>query len=286
MKISQILSKEESGVSFEFFPPKTDTGRVSLRATVEAVLPFKPLYTSMTYGAAGAAQEKTLNAVELLLGFDQLTVMPHLTCVETTKGIVKPLLDDYRAKGIENIMALRGDAPAGVSDKSSWLKDFSYALDLVSFIKSYGGFCLGVAVYPEGHIESPNLKKDLEFTKQKIDSGADFGVTQMFFDNKFFYSMLERFDKEKIKIPILPGILPLTDIAKVKKFASICRTTIPKDTEEAMLKFASVPEDMEKVGIELTIKQCCDLIKNGAKRLHFFTLNKPQVIKQIVEGIL
>ncbi|RKY68738.1 MAG: 5,10-methylenetetrahydrofolate reductase, partial [Candidatus Latescibacterota bacterium] len=190
-------------------------------------------------------------------------------------------------KGIENIMALRGDPPQDVSDFDPTIGDFVYGRDLVDFIKREFGeyFCIGVAVYPEGHIESSSIEEDMEYTKQKIDAGADFAVTQMFFDNRYFYQFIERAQKYGIRIPVLPGILPLTDVNKVKEFASICRTTIPTKIEEEMLRFENNPEDMKKVGLDFTIRQCRDLIKNGFKRLHFFTLNKSGVITKVLEAI-
>ena len=182
-------------------------------------------------------------------------------------------------------MALSGDPSDDVSDFNFFDQNFSYALNLVKFIKEYGHFCIGVAVYPEGHIETSSLEEDLEYAKGKIDAGADFAITQMFFDNTYYYRLLDRMKKKGINIPVLPGILPLTNIAKVKQFASICRTTIPKNIEDTMANLAKNPQEQEKAGIDFTIKQCRDLAKNGAKKLHFFTLNKPKVIKTILAAI-
>ncbi|MFH2138449.1 MAG: methylenetetrahydrofolate reductase [NAD(P)H] [Candidatus Omnitrophota bacterium] len=285
MKISEILKEKNEGVSFEFFPPKSDIGKKSLSATVSVLKEFKPLYMSMTYGAGGGTQERTKDAVELLLQETKIEVMPHLTCIGAHKETISGLLDYYKERKIDNIMALRGDPPCGVDNFSFAQQDFSYAVDLVKTIKINDNFCIGVAVYPEGHIESPGIDQDIEYTKQKIDIGADFAVTQMFFDNKYFYQMLERFHKKGITIPVLPGILPLTDVDKVKQFAAICRSTIPEHIERAMARFAGNPQEMEKVGIDFTIKQCRDLIRNGAKKLHFFTLNKPEIIKTILNAI-
>jgi methylenetetrahydrofolate reductase (NADPH) len=158
-------------------------------------------------------------------------------------------------------------------------------MDLVKLIKQYGHFCVGAAVYPEGHIETSSLDEDMEHTKMKIDAGADFAVTQMFFDNTYFYSFLDRMEKKGISIPVLPGIFPLTDINKVRQFASICRTKIPVHIEEAMVKVIDNPNEMEKIGLEFTIKQCQDLIDSGAKRLHFFTFNKPHIIDTIMGSL-
>lgn len=285
MKITEILKVKDKAVSFEFFPPKSEKGRQSLSATVDILKTYNPLYASMTYGAGGTTQQRTKEAVSMLLEKKTLEVMPHLTCIGAKAAEVRDILDGYKHLGIENIMALRGDPPQGLSGSDFSARDFLWAKDLVKTIKEYGHFCIGVAVYPEGHIETDSLELDLEYTKQKIDSGADFAVTQMFFDNKYFYSLLERMRKAKINLPVLPGILPLTDVEKVKQFASVCRTTIPEYIEQTMQRYRHQPEDMEKAGIDFTIKQCSDLIANGIKRIHFFTLNKPKVITTILKGI-
>ena len=286
MRISEILEQNQSGVSFEFFPPKTDKGKAALARTIRALKGYKPLYTSMTYGAGGTTEDKTKEAVYMLLEEKDLVVMPHLTCIGAREIDIKDLLDEYKQKGVQNIMVLRGDPPVGVLGFDFSKQEFSFAKDLVSFINKENNFCIGVAVYPEGHIEAASLEEDIEYTKQKIDAGASFAVTQMFFDNSYYYKLLDRMKKKEINIPTLPGILPLTNISKVKEFASVCRTTIPEYIEERMQSFKNSPEDMEKCGIEFTIKQCQDLIKNGIKYIHFFTLNKPTVIKTILDAVL
>jgi len=285
MKIIDILNQNQKGVAFEFFPPKTEKGSKALAATVDVLKNFNPLYTSMTYGAGGATQEKTKHAVHMLTKHKGLIVMPHMTCVGAGSESIKNLLDDYKQEGIENIMALRGDAPEVVEDFDFSKQEFCFAIDLVKFLKEYGHFCVGVAVYPEGHIETPSLDADLEYAKQKIDTGADFAVTQMFFDNKYYYDFLQRAKGKGINIPILPGILPLTNLDKLRQFASVCKATIPEKVRNKMERFKSNSSDMQKAGIELTIEQCQDLINNGIKRLHFFTLNKPEVMKEILEAL-
>ncbi len=285
MKIIDILKMHDKGVSFEFFPPKTESGMDSLVSTVKILKAYKPLYASMTYGAIGSDQNKTKEATYKLIEEKDLTVMPHLTCVGASADTIKNLLHEYRQNGIENIMALRGDPPAGTINFDFKSQALCYAKDLVKYIKGLDHFCIGVAVYPEGHIETKSLEEDIEYTKQKIDAGAHFAVTQMFFDNAHFYNFLDRADKKGIKIPILPGIFPLTDIDKLKKFCLVSRTTIPKKIENEMARFRHRPEDMEKAGREITINQCRDLIKHGHKRLHFFTFNKANTIKNILKGI-
>ncbi|MBU4306180.1 MAG: methylenetetrahydrofolate reductase [NAD(P)H] [Candidatus Omnitrophica bacterium] len=285
MKICDILNKQEKGVSFEFFPPKGEKGKPALAQTIKVLKEYHPLYVSMTYGAGGTTQARTLEAVKMLIEEGNLEVMPHLTCIGAKADTVRLLLEGYEKQGLENIMALRGDLSQGTDNFDSSQRDFSYAIDLVSIIKNYGRFSIGVAVYPEGHIETHSLELDMEYTKRKIDAGADFAVTQMFFDNSFYYSFMERIKKNKIDIPILPGILPLTDVEKIKQFAAVCRATIPARIREKMEGLRDNPDEMEKVGIDFTIQQCIDLIAHGFKKLHFFTLNKPKIITAILDAL-
>lgn len=285
MKITDVLKKRDRGVAFEFFPPKTEAGKISLAATVAELKRYDPLYMSMTYGALGSTQERTQEATYMLLDQKEVTVMPHLTCIGTKSATVKSLLDEYKGRGVENIMALRGDAPQGIADFDFSKQEFPYAKDLVSFIKTYKHFCIGVAVYPEGHLEDASFQDHMAHTKKKIDAGADFAVTQMVFDNAYFYALVENMKKLGITIPVLPGILPLTDIDKAKQFCSTCKVTIPRAIETTLSRYAGNQKDMAKAGIDFTIQQCRDLIKHGYGRLHFFTLNKPDVMKTILDAI-
>ncbi|MBU2102963.1 MAG: methylenetetrahydrofolate reductase [NAD(P)H] [Candidatus Omnitrophota bacterium] len=285
MKIIDILITHPKGVAFEFFPPRTDAGRNALVTTVRALEGYNPLYTSMTYGALGSTQERTREATYMLLEHKSITVMPHLTCIGATAASIGSLLDEYKAKGLENIMALRGDVPQGVTDFDFSKQEFPYARQLVSFIRAYNHFCIGVAVYPEGHLEDVSFDVHLEYMKRKIDAGASFAVTQMFFDNSYFYAFIERLRKEGITIPILPGILPLTDIQKARQFCSTCKVSIPDVLAARLDAYREKPPEMLAAGIEATIAQCRDLIAHGYQQLHFFTLNKPEVMKAILSAI-
>jgi len=285
MRISEILKRNNKGVGFEFFPPRSQQAEESLRRAVAALAGYNPLYASMTCGAGGTDYARTSEAVDILLEHKPLVVMPHITCISVHSQTIKSILDTYKELGVENIMALRGDIVCGAETEVVSRRDFCFARDLVSFIKGYGHFAVGVAVYPEGHIETASLQEDLDYTKQKIDAGADFAVTQMFFDNSYYYEFIERARRQGINIPILPGILPLTNINKVKEFASICRTTIPRHIEETLERFSGQPQEMEKAGVEFTIKQCKDLLAHGVEQLHFFTLNKARVIKEILDAV-
>jgi methylenetetrahydrofolate reductase (NADPH) len=284
MKISHILKQREQGVAFEFFPPRSERSEAVLAATLRELKAYDPLYVSMTCGAAGTSHEVTRRAVGLLSGCENLVVMPHITCVSTSPGAIEETLDYYKSLGVENVMALRGDIPPE-ADSETIDNDLAHAQDLIDLIKRYGGFDIGAAVYPEGHVESTSLERDLYYTKEKIAAGVDFGVTQMFFDNSYFYNFLERLKNLGVTTPILPGILPMTNIVKVKEFAAMCRCTVPSNIEDTLDRFAGNPKDMEKAGIELTIKQCKDLLAHGFRKLHFFTLNRASVMKKIIDEV-
>ncbi|MFN3395953.1 MAG: methylenetetrahydrofolate reductase [NAD(P)H] [Thermodesulfovibrionales bacterium] len=285
MLIRDILRERDKGVSFEFFPPKTEEGKDTFMAVVRELRAFNPLYVSVTYGAGGTTQDRTYRTLMWLRNETDLTVMSHLTCIGATERAMDELLKRYISIGVDNILALRGDPPKGVPDFDPLKGEFRYASDLVRFIKKYESFSIAVAVYPEGHQESPSLEKDLEYTKKKIDEGADFAITQMFFDNTYFYKFMERADKSGIRIPIIPGIMPIGDIRKIMEFASFCKATIPDSIIKRMESFQDNPEEMKKIGIEIAIKQCMELRSNGIRFFHFYTLNRADMVRSIVEAI-
>jgi len=283
MRIKEILQRTDKGVSFEFFPPRNDKAKAAFGETVEILKAYNPLYVSMTYGAGGSAQDFTEAAVDTLLGYPSLTIMPHLTCIASNKETIRRLIDRYRNAGIENIMALRGDLPEESALNGS--ADFHFAIDLIRYLKKLNDFSIGAAVYPESHIESESEEFDFDYTKRKIDAGADFCVSQMFFDNSHFLRFMDKARKAGISQPILPGILPLTNIDKARQFSETCRVEIPQDIAAKLDSLKFNPRDMEKAGIEFTIDQCRDLISHGVKQLHFFTLNKPEIITTILDAL-
>jgi methylenetetrahydrofolate reductase (NADPH) len=285
MNIGDILNEKQRGISFEFFPPKTAEGRNQLLLAVNKLRKYNPMYASVTYGAGGSTQERTLKTLFLLSEETDLTLMSHLTCIGATKDSLDHLLRKFMAHGIDNILALRGDPPEDVEDFDPTMGEFSYAKDLVDFVNTYNYFSIAVAVYPEVHQESPSPEADLEFTKMKIDAGADFGITQMFFDNSYFYSFMDKIQQKGITIPILPGIMPITDLNKVKKFASFCKATIPSAIEERMQPVLDSPEEMKKIGIEIAVRQCEDLLDSGVRYLHFYTMNNAEVVSAIMDAL-
>ena len=285
MLIRDILKERDSGISFEFFPPKSEEGKASFMAVIRELRAFNPLYVSVTYGAGGTTQDRTYRTLRWLREETDLTVMSHLTCIGATRKAMDDLLRRYISLGVDNILALRGDPPKGVPDFDPLKGEFRYASDLVRFIKRYESFSIAVAVYPEGHQESPSLDKDMEYTKKKIDEGADFAITQMFFDNKYFYQFMERAERVGIKIPIIPGIMPIGDIRKIMEFASFCKATIPDSIIKRMEPYQDDQEEMKKIGIEIAIKQCMDLRENGVRFLHFYTLNRSDIVGSVIKAI-
>jgi methylenetetrahydrofolate reductase (NADPH) len=262
MKISEVLKQRERGVSFEFFPPKSPGAKEGFMKVVRELAGYDPLYVSVTYGAGGSTQERTGNALRWIRQETDLNVMSHLTCIGATKESIARVLAECRSEGIDNILALRGDPPRNAPGFDASKGEFGFAKDLVEFVRGYDFFSIAVAVYPEGHFESPSIEKDMEYTKMKIDAGADFGITQMFFDNRHYYNFMDRAEKIGIDIPILPGIMPITDCRKIEEFANFCNATMPKEIHKEMEPFFDSPEEMRKIGIEYAVRQCEDLVKN------------------------
>ena len=285
MKISEIFKKKKQGISFEFFPPKSPGGKDAFLKVAKDLSAYDPLYVSVTYGAGGTTQDRTINTLKWIKEETDLTVMSHLTCIGATRASLNSLLKEYEAHGIDNILALRGDPPKNVPDFDLEQGEFKYAKNLVDFVKKYDYFSIAVAVYPEGHLQSPSLEKDLEFTKQKIDAGADFAITQMFFDNRYFYEFMDRAAKQGITIPILPGIMPIIDCKKIVEFAGFCNTTVPQEVLDRMEPVMDVPEEMRKLGVEFAVKQCEDLMKHGVKYFHFYTMNRSDTVSEIVKAL-
>ncbi len=285
MRISETFRKRTEGVSFEFFPPKSTAGQEAFLTVVKDLRQYNPLYVSVTYGAGGTTRERTANALKWIKQDTDLTVMSHLTCVGATKRDIGRLLDDYRSQGIDNILALRGDPPKNAPDFDPARGEFRYARDLVALIRQYDYFSIAVAVYPEGHGQSPSIEKDMEYTKQKIDAGADFCITQMFFENRFYYAFRERAERLGITIPILPGIMPIIDCRKIVEFAGFCNTTVPKDILDRMEPVLDLPEEVRKLGVEFAIRQCEDLRKQGVQSFHFYTMNRSDSVSEILDAL-
>ncbi len=287
MKIGNLLKERKFSVSFEFFPPKTPEGERQLFETIDELKKLKPTFVSVTYGAGGSTRDRTREIVRKIHEEVGLTVMAHLTCIAHTREELLDILQDYKEMGIENILALRGDVPRDKPDFRPPQGACRYAKELVELIRDNFGdhFSIGVASYPEGHPESPNMEWEIRFFKEKVLAGADFSITQMFFDNRYYYDFVERCTKAGINIPIIPGIMPITNFKQIKKFASMCGATIPQSLIDRMEPVEDKPEEVAKIGVEFATQQCEDLIRNGVPGLHFYTLNRSKATLEIYKNL-
>jgi methylenetetrahydrofolate reductase (NADPH) len=274
-------------ISFEFFPTKTDEGeRTLMEKTIPALCALKPDYCSVTYGAGGGTREKTLGIVARIQNDHRLTTMAHLTCVNATEPQTRDILAQARALGIMNILALRGDPPGGTGEFQKTDGGFEYSYQLVKLLRELGGFSIGVAGFPEGHIACKEGKLvDWQRLKHKIDHGADFVVTQLFFDNADFYEFRDYLTKLGVKVPIVPGIIPIGSAAQIKRFTALCGAKLPDPLLVELEKRATDEAACAQFGIEYATQQCQDLLKNGAPGIHFYTLNKAAATTAIVKNL-
>ncbi|MFA5160341.1 MAG: methylenetetrahydrofolate reductase [NAD(P)H] [Candidatus Omnitrophota bacterium] len=289
MKISEFYKKQKHTISFEFFPPKTAEGETKLFQTVTDLKKLAPSFVSVTYGAMGNTQANTLRIVEEIKHKIGLEVAAHLTCVAHSRGEIERILTTLHVKGIENIVALRGDPPQGEMQFKAPPDGFHYAAELVRFIRRHPqlgkAFDLGVAGYPEGHPECKDKQKDLEHLKRKVDEGADVVVTQLFFDNRYYFDFMKRAHRIGIKVPIVPGIMPVTHGPQIEKFSRMCGAEIPQKVREAIVRFGEDQASIMKFGIEYATRQCEELLQGGAPGLHFYTLNQSLATRQIFANL-
>ncbi len=286
MHISEILNSNKISFSFEFFPPKDQVASEQLYTAISELTPLQPAYVSVTYGAGGTTRELTHDLVIRLQKETSLTVVSHLTCVGSDEKELRSILEDYEANGISNIMVLRGDRPKNTNSVLPFTGDFSHAADLVSYIKKhFPKMGIGVAGFPEGHPETPNRLKELDFLKAKIDAGADYICTQLFFDNRDFYDYCERCELAGIKVPILAGIMPITTRKGMRRMAELALGARYPARLLRALSRAEDDEHFEKVGIHWATEQVRDLIDNGVKGVHFYTLNKSKATLNIYDSL-
>lgn len=285
MRIDELLGGDKPTLSFEFFPPKTDRGTESLLQTIQEMKPLQPSFVSMTYGAGGSTRSQTLELVGQLLNEQGLRAMAHLTCVGHHADEIGAILDDLWAKGIRNLMALRGDPPVGQSQFVVTEGGFAHADELVAYAAQRHDFCIGVAGYPEGHPQCLNRTRDLENLKKKVDAGADFVVTQLFLDHADFYRFREEARGMGIKVPIVAGIMPITNVNQIKRFVNMCGAKIP---HRFLRKLEAVENDSQAVyrlGVEYMTNLCRDLLFNDCQGLHFYSLNKSQPSIEIYRNL-
>lgn len=282
MKIIDILKNKRVTLSFEVFPPKTADAVPTALAAAEAIAALHPDFMSVTYGAGGGTSDFTVHIASAVKKTYGVEVMPHLTCLSSTKEKVTETLQDYKEAGFGTIMALRGDVPADGTRKN----DFEHATDLMNQIKSFdSSMALGGACYPEGHPESPSLAADIENIRRKVDAGAQFLSTQMFFDNSLFYSYLNRLHAAGINVPVLAGIMPITNKRILTRSLAMSGTAVPARYIAMVDAYGDSPEAMKQAGIAYATEQILDLYANGVRNVHVFAMNKPDVAKAISENI-
>ncbi len=274
-------------VSFEFFPPKTPEGdRNLLEKTIPALMPLKPDYCSVTYGAGGSTRDKTIGIVDRIQREHSLTTMMHLTCVNSTKEELASVLAEARGRGIKNILALRGDPPTGEAEWTATEGGFTYSSQLVAFLKELGGFSIGTAGFPEGHIAQKGGKMaDWGYLREKIAAGAHFVITQLFFDNEDFYRFQEYLAKHGVTVPIIPGILPVSSAKQTKKFTELCGARLPEPFLKRLDEIGEDDETATQFGIEYATEQCRALLNAGVPGIHFYTLNKVRSTTAIVRNL-
>ncbi len=281
---NMFFSERIPVISYEVFPPKNDEDGKKTDKLIEELKilkKYKPSLVSVTYGAGGSNQNQSLDIVERIKDELCITPMPHFTCVSTTRENIKEYLDKIESMGIKNILALRGDIPEG-----AFCQDFLYASDLIDYIKSEHNLSVAVAGYPEGHMEAKSIEDDIRCLKYKVDKGADVIYTQLFFDNNKYFGFVELCRDEGITVPIIPGILPVTNHAQLEKMASLCKVTIPKTFIEKLESHKDDLDYTQKLGIDFAAYQCRQLIDAEVPGLHFYTLNKSFAVSEILENIL
>ena len=286
MKITEILAAKGLSLSFEVFPPKNDTAFDSVRVATEEIAKLKPSFMSVTYGAGGGTSKYTLDIAKNIKESYGVPTVAHLTCVSSTKQTVRAKIEEIKAAGIENVMALRGDIPADLvgADRTKW--DYTYAIELVRELRESGAdFCIGGACYPEIHPESATQKEDIKHLKQKVDAGCSFLTTQMFFDNNLLYNFLYKIREAEILVPVIPGVMPITNGNQVERAIKLSGSFMPQRFKSLVDKFGTTPNAMKQAGIIYATDQIIDLFANGIKNVHVYSMNKPDVAAAIQKNL-
>ena len=282
MKITQLLQRDKLALSMEVFPPKTETAFESVKAATEEIAKLRPAFMSVTYGAGGGTSQYTLDIAQNIKTLYHVPTVAHLTCVSSTRETVQEKIAAIKAAGIENVLALRGDIPPGREneDRSAW--DYRHAIDLVRELKTADpNFCVGGACYPEVHPESANQAQDIAFLREKVDAGCEFLTTQMFFDNNLLYNFLYKIRQAGITVPVIPGIMPITNANQVERALKLSGSQVPQRFKALVDKFGDDPAAMKQAGIAYATDQIIDLYANGINLVHVYTMNKPDVAAAI-----
>ena len=286
MKLTKLFEKDSLSLSFEVFPPKTDSSFESVKQATEEIAALRPSFMSVTYGAGGGTSRYTLDIAKNIKERYSVPTLAHLTCVSSTKETVRSKISEIKAAGIENVMALRGDLTPELeaSDRSGWA--YRHAIDLVCELRECGeDFCIGGACYPEVHPESRDQRDDIAYLKEKVNAGCDFLTTQMFFDNNLLYNFLYKIREAGITVPVIPGIMPITNAKQIERAIKLSGSFMPRRFASLVDKFGECPAAMMQAGIAYATDQIIDLFANGIKNVHVYSMNKPEVAKKILDNL-
>ena len=285
MRIDEILDERRPVFSFEFFPPKTKQGIAQLKGALEELGQDEPAYVSVTYGAGGSTRDRTVEVTKWIKQELRIEAMAHLSCVGEPVDRLREILEEIRDAGIENVLALRGDPPRGETEWRPHPDGLGSSVELIELISDGYDFCVGGACFPEVHPEAPDLDHDLHFAKKKIEAGARFLITQLFFDNQLYFDFVREARAAGIDVPIIPGIIPVTNFAQIKRFTEMCDASIPEDLERELAARSDYPEAVKDVGVAYATMQCADLLARGAPGIHFYTLNRSPATRAILAAL-
>jgi methylenetetrahydrofolate reductase (NADPH) len=285
MRIRELLTTGRPSFSFEFFPPKDDAGLVQLRDSLASLRELRPTYVSVTYGTGGSTRRQTIDLVTRLRADYGIEAMAHLTCVDATRTEILTVLEGLDQAGIENVLALRGDPPDGQGPFLPHPEGFAYASELAAFARRYFKFCLGGACYPEKHVDAPSPEIDLANLKRKVEAGCEFLISQLFFDNQRYFDFVARARNAGIGVPIIPGIMPITNVRQIERFTRQCGATIPEPLLGELRLLQDDPHAVLSLGVAHATAQCVELLQRGAPGIHFYTLNKSPATRTILMAI-
>jgi methylenetetrahydrofolate reductase (NADPH) len=285
MRIDQIIAEQRPVFSFEFFPPKDADGLERLHAALHDLKDDDPAYVSVTYGAGGSTRERTVEVTTAIKRDYGIEAMAHLSCVGESVDGLRRVLDEIQEAGIDNVLALRGDPPRGQAEWTPHPEGLHYSVELIELIKDDYDFCIGAACFPEVHPEAPSLDHDLRYLKRKVEAGASFLITQLFFDNRLYFDFVDAARAAGIEVPIIPGIMPVTNFGSIKRITEMCGASFPERFERELAERENDPTAVVDVGVAYATLQCADLLSRGAPGIHFYTLNKSPATRAILAAL-
>ena len=285
MRIDEILAERRPAFSFEFFPPKTDDGHANLRATLDTLRHDRPDFVSVTYGALGSTRDRTIDIVKWIKQDLGIEAMAHFTCVGATEEELRGTLAEIEAAGVDNVLALRGDPPEGQEEWTQTEGGLRYSTELIALLSEHFGFAIGAAAFPEVHPQAESPEADIRFLKSKQDAGASFLITQLFFDNEFYFDFVVRAREAGVTVPIIPGIMPVTSVRNIKRITELCKSEIPEAFEQQLETREEDGDAVHDLGIAYATLQCMDLLARGAPGIHFYTLNRSPATRAILAAL-